>query len=278
MKTILPNSSPPAIAANPSRASLSGSVDGDQRPHVAVGAEAREPLQLVARAHGRADHRELEEEDPGELGRRPVAAGRARHHQRAAGLEGLHGVAPGRRAHGLHHHVHALGQARARLERLVGTQLDRLGALVLRAAGHPHARAGRAADRDQGAGHAAARALDQDRLPGGHAPAREQHAVRGEPGGGKAGRLLERQLRRLRHQVAPWHGHPLGERPRVLLRQERSLGVEGLVVAPVGIRDHRVDDHLVAVGIHAGGVTARAPSAGGPRPDPPRAATRGRGG
>ena len=40
------------------------------------------------------------------------------------------------------------------------------------------------------------------------------------------------------------------------LGQERALGIEGLVAAPVVARDHRVDDHVVAVLVHPGGVAA----------------------
>ena len=79
------------------------------------------------------------------------------------------------------------------------------------AAGRPDPQAGGAGERDAGAGDAAARALDQDRLPGDQARAGEQHPVGGQPGGRQAGGLFEVERLRLGDQVVARHRDPLGE-------------------------------------------------------------------
>ena len=122
--------------------------------------------------------------------------------QHAARLERLDRVAPGGLPDGLHHRVDALGQPGAGFERLVGAELQRLLALALRAAGHPHARAGGAAEHGQRGRHAARGALHEHGLARGHAAAREQHPVGGQPRGGQAGGVLEGQLGRLGDDVA----------------------------------------------------------------------------
>ena len=226
------------------------------RPHVALDAQPHEPLELVAGAHRRADDAQLQEEHARQTGRRVGAARRARDHERPARLQRLQGVLPGRRADGLHDGVDPLRQPRARLERLVGAQFDRPRALGLGPARRPHAQARGAAEHDQRRGDAAARALDQDRRARRHARAREQHPVGGQPRRRQARRLRERELRRLGHEVAPRHRDPLGERPGVALRQDRAPRVQRLVAAPSRVRDHRVDDDLVAVLVEPGGVAA----------------------
>src|SRR5580693_9965476 len=113
-------------------------------------AEAQEPAELVAGAHGGADDRELGEEDPGELRGRDVAAGGAGDDDAAAGLERADRVGPGRLADGLHHDVDSLGQSGAGLEGRVGAELERRLALGVGPARHPDAVAGRAPEQDQG--------------------------------------------------------------------------------------------------------------------------------
>ncbi len=139
VKTILPKTSPPAIAAKPSRAWSIGSVAVDEGSR-AGGVEHRDQSgELVAGAHRRADHRELEEEDPGELG--VVELGprrRARRDDPAARTQRPDRVRPGRPTHGLHDGVDLLGQPGAGLEHLVGADLERLRALVLVAARDQH--------------------------------------------------------------------------------------------------------------------------------------------
>src|SRR5918992_2489695 len=124
----------------------------DLRPDPARLAQPREPRQLVARAHRRADHAELEEEDALELGRRRLAARGAGDDERAAGAQRAQRVLPGRLADGLEHGVDALGQPGAALERLVGTERDRLLALGRVAARDPDAEAGMAGKDDRGTG------------------------------------------------------------------------------------------------------------------------------
>ena len=135
-------------------------------------------------------------------------------------------------------------------------EFDGTRALLLAAARHPHAVAGGTAERDQRGRHAAARALDEHGAAGLCAGVREQHPVRGQPCRREARGLLERQRRRLRDDVAARHDDVLGEGAVVDLREQRPLRVEGLVAPPVVARDHRVHDHLVAVGIDTGGVAA----------------------
>src|SRR5205823_13505406 len=57
--------------------------------------EPGQPPELIAGPHGRAGHRQLGEEHPGEFGRRGVAAGRAANHDPSAGPERAHRMRPG---------------------------------------------------------------------------------------------------------------------------------------------------------------------------------------
>jgi hypothetical protein len=165
-------------------------------------------------------------------------------------------VLPRRLADRLEHGVDALRQLGAALERLVRAELDRLSASSCIAAGHPHAQARSTREHDRRAGHAAARALDQHRVARLHAGLDEQHPVGGQPRGRQARRLLERERRGLGHEVAARYRDLLRQRALVLLRQQRAPGIERLVAAPPVARDHRVHDHLVAVGVDAGRVAA----------------------
>ena len=192
VKTILPKTSPEAIAAKPSRASRERQHAVDLRPDAARLAQPRELRELVARAHRRADHVELEEEHALQLGRRVAAAGGARDDERAAG--------PAARAASASRSPRRPSRARRRRARAACAPLSNASCapsstafspLRLVAAGDPHAQAGVARQHDRGAGHAAARALDQHGLAGPHAGLDEQHPVGGQPRGRQARRLLE---------------------------------------------------------------------------------------
>jgi hypothetical protein len=107
------------------------------RPH-AGGREHREQArQLVAGAHRRADHPQLQEEQPVEVRGGVGAGGGAGDDEGAARAQALHGVAPGRLAHGLEDRVDPGGQAGARLEDLVRAELERACPPGLVAAGDP---------------------------------------------------------------------------------------------------------------------------------------------
>ena len=67
---------------------------------------------------------------------------------------------------------------------------------------------------DGGRGDAAAGALHQHRSALRQPTAYAQHPVGGQPRGGQARRLCERQLGRLRHQIGPRHSDPVGQRAR----------------------------------------------------------------
>src|SRR4051794_30498757 len=69
----------------------------DHRPDAGDRAHLHQPLQLVASAHGGADHPQLQEEDPLQLGRGRVAAGGTAHHDGAARLQRPRRVRPGGR-------------------------------------------------------------------------------------------------------------------------------------------------------------------------------------
>ena len=73
---------------------------------------------------------------------------------------------------------------------------------------------------------------------------------------GRQAASSKRQRRRLRYDVAPRHRDPVGERALVALGEQRPPRVLGLVAAPGRVADHRVDEHLVAVLVEAGGVAA----------------------
>ncbi len=108
------------------------------------------------------------------------------------------------------------------------TARSRLASLRLVALIRSH---GRPAEQDERGGHAAARALDQDRGARLEAGPAEQHPVRGEVGGRQARGLLERQRGGLGHQVAPGHRDPLRERAVVALGQQGPARVQRLVAA-----------------------------------------------
>ena len=170
-----------------------------------------------------------------------------RDHDAAAGPQRADRVLPGRPADRLHHGVDLDRQPLARLEHVVRTELERLGALRLVAAGREDLQAAGPAQRDERGRDATAGTLDQDGVTGLEPALGEQHPVGGQPGGRKAGGLLERQRRRLRHDVAPRYDDPLRERALVTLREQRPARVERLVTRPVGAADDRVHDDLVAV-------------------------------
>jgi len=152
--------------------------------------------------------------------------------------------------------VDALGEACARLEGLIGTELERPRALLLRAARDPYPRAGGARQYGERGGDPARSALDEDGHPGDHVAAGEQHPVGGEPRRGQAGGLCEGELGRLGHEVPARYRDALGERPLMALGEERALRVKGLVAPPGIVGDDGMDDDLVAFLVDAGGIAA----------------------
>src|SRR6185437_16932013 len=85
----------------------------------------------------------------------------------------------------------------------------------------------------------------------------EQHPIRRTPGHGEAGRLVEGQALRLGYQVSFRDEKPLRKRTVVLLREQGTLWVQGLVaVAPVRRGDNGVDHHRIAEGVVSRGVAA----------------------
>ena len=158
---------------------------------------------------------------------------------------------------GLHHGVDALGEARAGLEGRVGAKRQRQRALLLAAAGRSRRGAGGTrAEFDQCGGDAAARALDEHRLPGRQPAACEQHAVGGQPSGGQAGGLLEAELGRLGTRF--WRGTITCSASVPWWTSDSNERFGSSVSSPLqpADADHRVDEHLVAVWIDAGGVAA----------------------
>ena len=92
--------------------------------------------------------RELQEEDPGQLGVVELRARRrAADDDRAARTQRPDRVRPGRAADGLHDRVDLVRQPRAGLEHLVRAELERPGALGLVAAGREHPQAAGAGQR-----------------------------------------------------------------------------------------------------------------------------------
>ena len=177
---------------------------------------------------------------------------------RPPGPERAHRVRPRGFAHRLDHRVDAVRQPGAGFERRV--RAERLGErpLGLGAPGAPHAEAHRARQDDGGGGDPAGGALHEHRLTGAQPRAGGEHAVRGEPGDGQAGRFLERQRRRLGQQVAGGNHQVLGERAVVHLGEQRARGVERLVATTGdGVADHPVHDDLATGVVDAGGVAAR---------------------
>ena len=82
VSTILPKTSPSAIAASASRARSIGQRPVDHRPDAGRVQHRHQRRQLLAGAHGRADHLELQEEDPGQPGVVELRARRSCHWSR----------------------------------------------------------------------------------------------------------------------------------------------------------------------------------------------------
>ena len=148
-KTILPKTSPLIMAANPSRASASGSVRSiTGRTPVAAASGQRD--QFVTGAHGGPDHPERLEEDLGQLGLgRIVARGGAADHQGSTGFQGVDRMRPGRRTDGLHHGVNPLGKTGAGGERLMGTKINSACGTAIAPRRHPDAESRLARQHDQ---------------------------------------------------------------------------------------------------------------------------------
>ncbi len=85
----------------------------------------------------------------------------------------------------------------------------------------------------------------------------EEHAVGGQPRRRQAGGLLPGQARRLRHEVAPWDHHLVGEGALEPFGEKGTPRVHRLVAAEVGVAHHCMDDDLVAVVVDARGVAAQ---------------------
>ena len=164
VKTSLPNTSPAASAANASARGGQRHRRLDHRPHVALDAQPHEPLELVARAHRRADHAR--------------AAGRTRGSGPRAGRRRcvapeITSVPPGLSAFSEWSHVAAptvssrrrRAPAAARPARTPRRRRARPPARACppNAARRPHPQPRRAAQHDQRRRDAAARALHQDR-------------------------------------------------------------------------------------------------------------------
>ena len=112
--TILPICSAFSIARSPSTASLEVEHAVDARPKTGVDQQPQQVGQLGLRAHGRADHGQLEEEQPVEVGRRCCPRGGPGDDDPPARAQGLHRVRPGGRAHGLDHGVDPFRQSGTR--------------------------------------------------------------------------------------------------------------------------------------------------------------------
>ena len=223
----------------------------------AVRDEGQQVRELAAGAHRRADHPQLQEEQSLQVGPGVRAAGRTGDDDRAARLERPHRVGPGRLADGLEHRVHPSRQPGPGRERGVRAQPLGHGALGVGASGHPHLHAGRVAELDQRRRDATGGALHQHGLPGAEPGLHEQHPVGRQPRRTHHGGLRHRQPGRLGDGVARRHHHRVGERPLVLLGEQRALRVEGLVTGDAGVADHRMQHDLGAVGEPAGAVAAQ---------------------
>ena len=259
MNTIFPNTSPASIAAKPSRASDSGRTRSISGPHPARLAQPREPRELVAGAHRRADDAELEEEHALELGGRREAAGarpRRPASRPAAARAASASTSPRRRSRARRPRAPAAAR-RSRTPRAAPSSTAR-SPLRLVAATSP-----RRAGRPGGASTIAALATPPpapwiSTVSPGCTPAfDEQHPVGGQPRG--------RQARRPPRTRAPpaWaRGCARGTATRSAsvpwCCSDSSVRFGSSVSSPrqSSVGDHRVHDHLVAVGVDAGGVAA----------------------
>ena len=258
MRTSLPNTSPDCSRSKPRAASRSGSTSSTSGRDAGRLAQAQQLLELGARPHGRAEHPQLQEEQPVEVGGRVGPAGGARHDERAAGPQRPHRVRPRRLADRLDDGVDAGGQPRARSRtprarpssraraRLASS---RLVAQTTSPAARPSTIAAVAtpppapctSTRSPGLSPLCVKSI---RYAVSHAVGRHAACSKDRPAG-------------LSHEVARRHDHLLGERALVALGQDAALRVERLVAGPVGVADERVHDDLAAVVGHARRVAAQ---------------------
>src|SRR5262249_54024489 len=110
----------------------------DERPQARLLAERHEPGKLALGTHGRSDYRQLEEEDPAQVGWRHPAAGSAYDHQAPTWFECLERVGPASFADGVHHSIHSLGQPCGGRECLIRSELQGPLTLLLAPACRPN--------------------------------------------------------------------------------------------------------------------------------------------
>ena len=225
-------------SANPSRASARGSTRSIERADPGDVQHLGELQQLLPGAHRRADHAELEEEHPVEVGGRVRAARGAGDDERPARdatTSASGSRSPRRRSRrrrrrgpGSRAPVSKASSAPSSMARCCFSALR-----LVTQTRKPPARASMIS----GGGHPAAGALDEHGVARPRAALDEQHPVGGQPGRRQAGGLLEAQRRRLGHEVAPGHGHLLGQRALVALGQQRARGSSVSSPRPVGRAD-----------------------------------------
>ena len=104
-------------------------------------------------------------------------------------------------------------------------------------------------DLDGGARHAAACGLHEDRLPGTHAPLRDDHLPRGEKHERQGRGLRERQITGIGQEVGVGDVHVLGVAAADVLPEDRVAGAEVVLAreAPLAhaARDARADDDVL---------------------------------
>ena len=128
--------------------------------------------------------------------------------------------------------------------------------LALVAAGSKHLEPAGTRQRDQCGRDSAAGALHEHRVAGLQVALDEEHAIGRQPRRRQAGGLLEAHRSRFGDHVGPRHDDLVGEGALVPLGEQRALGIERLVTAPVGAADDCVHDDLVAVLVEPGRVAA----------------------
>lgn len=150
--------------------------------------------------------------------------------------------------------VDLLRQSRTRLERGIRTELECPRPLALGPRSDPDTSPQSTTQNDGSRGHAPTRALDEQGVPRTCLGLSLDHPVGGEPRGGQARGIGERDLRRLVDQVPRGHAHDLGESPGINLAEQTAARVEGLVPSRSGFADDSVHNHLATIGRDSGGI------------------------
>jgi hypothetical protein len=219
-----------------------------------------DPEEAALGAHGRPEDLDLPEEDVTQIDLRLEARRGSARHDLAAGRRGQD--APGHHvaAHVLDDHVDPtlareplhLGDEIAGLvvDDLVGPETPRALRLGLAAGGRQHASAEQLGDLDCGARDAAARRLDEHRLPGPHLPLVDDHLPGGQKDERHRGDLREGQVAGVREQVGVRHDDVLR------VAAVRVLAEDGVLPAQVVVpreallthaaRDPRIDDDALS--------------------------------